>query len=230
MHPDLVAISNLYAADRVIDGLRAEHEGLSGAVRAARAALEAAEARVAGAQEALAAVVAQQRKTERELGGYVDQRDRTRKLIDTGGVAEYAAAERQVAQCNAIIDDLETRSLEEMERRDGAEAELSAAKAEVAEATARLAEARAALGARDGAIRAELASAVEAQRTVAAELPAAWRVPYAELRRRKRAVLVNVVDGNCSACGMRVTPQKVLETQKLRAVHTCVGCSGFILP
>ncbi len=229
MHADLVAISNLYAADRAIDALRGEHEALSSAVRAAREGVAAAEAVVKTSEAAVATVVSMQRTTDRELEDYVDKKKRAQKLIDTGA-GDYASAERQVAQCAAIIDQLETRALELMEQRDAAEQALAAARRELAARQAELESARAKLSARDVPIRAELAAALDKQRAVSPELPSIYRQHYDDLRRRKRAVLINVTDGCCSVCAMRIPPQKFVETQKDRAVHVCVGCGGYILP
>jgi len=229
VHADLVAISNLYAADRAIDTLRGEHESLSSAVRAARDAVASAEASVKLNEGAVATVVAAQRATDRELEDYIDKKKRAQKLIDTGA-GDYAAAERQVAQCAAIIDQLETRSLELMDQRDGAESVLVSSRRELAGRQAELEAARGKLAARDAPIRAELAAAFEHQRAVSPQLPASYRLHYDDLRRRKRIVLINVDDGCCSACAMRIPPQKFVEVQKFRAVHTCVGCGGYILP
>ncbi len=229
MHADLVAISNLYAADRAIDALRGEHEALSSAVRLAREAAAGGEATVKSGESAVATVTATQRTTDRELEDYVDKKKRAQTLIDTGA-GDYASAERQVAQCAAIIDQLETRSLELMETRDAAEKVLASSRRELVARQADLELARAKLSARDAPIRSELAAALEHQRAVSPELPPAYRQHYDDLRRRKRAVLVNVDDGCCSVCAMRIPPQKFVETQKDRAVHVCVGCGGYILP
>ncbi|MBM4392166.1 MAG: hypothetical protein FJ090_13680 [Deltaproteobacteria bacterium] len=229
MHADLVAISNLYAADRAMDALRGEHEALSSAVRGAREAVASAEASVKLNESTVATVVASQRATDRELEDYIDKKKRAQKLIDTGA-GDYAAAERQVAQCASIIDQLETRALELMEQRDGAESVMASSRRELAARQAELEAVRARLAARDAPIRAELAAALEHQRAVSPELPASCRLHYDDLRRRKRVVLVNVDDGCCSVCAMRIPPQKFVEVQKDRAVHTCVGCGGYILP
>lgn len=74
-------------------------------------------------------------------------------------------------------------------------------------------------------------AAILPQKEEAAKLmPAEYRGNYAELRRKKRPAMVNVDDGICQSCQCVVTPQRVLETRMLRAVHTCPGCHGYLLP
>ena len=156
MHPDLVAISNLWQIDHRNDLLREEHERLASAVRAAAQTLKAAEAAVEAAVAERDRIVAATRANDRELADYADKRDRTRKMIDTGTAPDYAAAERQLAQVLEIVDRLETTALELLESTETAAGVLVDARREQDRATGVLAEAREALGARDAPIRVEL--------------------------------------------------------------------------
>ncbi|MFZ5476559.1 MAG: zinc ribbon domain-containing protein [Myxococcota bacterium] len=230
MHPDLVALSNVWQPDAASDRLRSEHESLTTAVARASEALKQAEAAKAAAAQALDALQKEERAVARELDGYVQKRDTTRKMIDGGTAPDYAAAERQLAQCSAKVDELETSALELMEKLDAARAEVKATTAATAKAGEVLAAARAALGARDASLRAELAEAQKRREAAFAELPHDLRTPYLEQRRRKRPALVNVVEGICSHCHMRIPPQKLNETVLHRAVHACPGCGGYLLP
>jgi predicted nucleic acid-binding Zn-ribbon protein len=193
---------------------------------------------VARADQAVVAAVAtrdkvtgETRANDRELAGYVEKRDRTRKMIETGSAPDYAAAEKQLAGCSAVIDELETKALELMEAADAARAALAAAEKAKIDASNALAEARKALAARDAPIRAELLVQIEKQKVAAVELPADHRVPYSELRRKKRPALVNIDDaGNCSHCSTKIPLQTVAEARSGKALVTCRGCSGWILP
>jgi predicted nucleic acid-binding Zn-ribbon protein len=229
MHPDLVALSNLWRPDSTGDRLRAEHEALTAGVARAKASLEQADAAKSAAAAALDGLVKEERVLARELDMYVQKRDSTRRMID-GGTNDYAAAERQLTQCTAKVDELETRALELMDRIDAARGDVAAALKAHAKATEELAAAQNALKARDAALRVELAEAMKARDEALPLVPPDLRGPYTELRRRKRQALVNVVEGNCATCHMRIPPQKLNETTLDRAVHTCPGCGGFLLP
>lgn len=230
MHPDLVAISNVWQRDADTDRLKAEHGVLAGAVTSANTALAAGRARVTAAEAALAAVKEEERKNARQREDYGAKRDATQRMIDSGTAPDYDAATRQLESCIRIVDELETTALELLDRLDAAQAELAAARADVAAAEAALATARAALTARDADLRAELGRVLEAREAAWAELPHEYRTPYTDLRRRKRRALVNVVENTCTECSMRVPPQRLVEVQMARAVHTCPGCQGYILP
>lgn len=230
MHPDLVAISNLWQIDHRNDQLRAEHEGLASAVRAADTALKAAEARLAELDARRDANTQTARRNDRELADYADKRDRTRKMIETGTAPDYAAAERQLAQVLEIVDRLETAALELMEGAEAMATERLVAAREVEDARRALTAAREALGARDAPIRSELTELIAARPPVADALPHEYRAAYAQLRQRKRPALVNTKDNMCQGCQTKIPAQRCVETALARAVHTCPGCQGWLLP
>lgn len=230
MHPDLVAISNVWQADVRSDTLRAEHERLVSTTTGAIAAHKQAVAARDAAKNALAALKDKERANNRELDSYSQKRDTTKRMIDEGTAPDYAAAERQLANCLAKVDELETIGLELLDAIDAANAALKAAEAERAKAEAAEKDARAALAARDGGLRAELSAALAEREARWKELHHEYHPAYTEQRRRKRIALVNVVEGVCTACQMRVAPQKIVETQLGKGVHTCAGCGGWILP
>ena len=90
-------------------------------------------------------------------------------------------------------------------------------------------DAQAALSQRDAALRAEAAVVLKQREAAYAELPMDYRTPDGE-RRRKKPALVNVIEGDCAVCHMRVPPQRLVEVQLGRVVHTCPGSSGYPLP
>ncbi len=230
MHPDLVAISNIWQPDSTMDALRAEHEALTAAVKRALEAKASAEAAHIAAVATADKVKVEQRANGRELEEYVQKRRATQRMIDEGTAPDYAAAERQLAKCGEIVDQLETAALELMERDDHARITLAAAVESVATTTKALAEARAALAGRDGPIRAELTALLPKRDEALALLHIDLRAPYAELRRKKKRALVNTVDGVCQSCQMRVPANKVNEVALGKALHVCPGCSGWLLP
>lgn len=230
MHPDLVAISNVWQVDVRVDALRAEHERLVAAANAAIAAHKEAVAARDAAKAALDAMRAEERKNNRELESYVQKRDTTKRMMDDGSTPDYATSERQLANCIAKVDELETIGLDLLDRVEAATAALAQAEDARGKAEAAEKEARQALGARDASLRAELTAALKEREAVWKDVPVDYHTPYNELRRRKRPALVNVVDGACAVCHMRVPPQKMNEVQLKRGVHVCVGCGGYLLP
>lgn len=230
MHPELVAISNVWQADVVVDGLRAEHERLVAVTTAAIQAHKDATVARDAAKAALDALKVTERANNRELDSYVQKRNTTKLMLDDGSAPDYGAAERQLANCIAKVDELETIGLDLLDSVEAATAVLAAAEKALAESIAAESDARKALGARDAPLRVELTAALAAREAQWKHLPNDYHVPYNELRRRKRPALVNVQDNTCVVCHMRVAPQKLNEVQLDRAVHACVGCGGYLLP
>lgn len=230
MHPELVAISNLWQADVAVDRLRAELDQLVAAEKSANEAVASLEATQAKKRAELEELRKQERALSRELDSYTERRNRTRAMLDNGTAPDYAAAERQLNQCNTIIDDLENRGLTLLDGLEGLDAELKALAYDLVRANNKRAEVAAARAARQGPAQAELTEAQAHREHVAAELPNHWRSPYAELRRKRRPALVNMDGETCSVCFTRVPPQRIVEVRMGRAVHVCPGCQGFILP
>lgn len=230
MHPELVLISNLYNVDKQQDALRHEHEALVAAVTAGQKRLSEAKAALVTAEAELAAARSADRANTVELDGYLQKRDNTRRLIDGGTASNYDAAVKQLENCVRIVDELETKALELMERLDKATTAARYAREDAERAEELLTAARAALSQRDAPLRAELTAVLSDREGHWAALPPDLRSPYQDLRRRKRPVLVNTNNGCCASCFVKVPQQRIIETQLKRGIFTCPGCSGWLLP
>ncbi len=230
MHPDLILISDVWGHDAHIDQLRAEFDGLVSALARADQALTAVNQKVDELRPRIDVLRAQEKVKTRELESYQEQRDRTRRLIDSGASPNYAASEKQLQQVSGIIDRLENESLELMDAREGLERSHKILLREQAAAQETKAAAQAAKSEREPILRADMAATLPKREAAWKLMPLDWRSHYEELRRKKRPALVNVEEGICQRCQMRVAPQWVIEVRMMRAVHTCPGCQGFLLP
>lgn len=230
MQSDLVAISNVWTPDSALDHLRAELEGLQGTLARAEKVLADAVATRAAAVAHLDELQKRERANARELDTYAQKRDATRKMIEGGTAPDYAAAERQLANCLAKVDELETIGLELLDQLDAGRDAIKAADRAITTATLDRDDAKAALTAREPGLRAEAADA-HGKRTAAwAQLPHELRGPYEDLRRKRRPALVNTEEGICTTCHTHVGQQRIAEVALGRAVHKCPGCGGWILP
>ncbi len=230
MHRDLVEISNVWQCDVRIDALKAEHEGLNRAIKAAEARLAETVTALAAATQGLTTAKAAERANSRELDGYVEKRTATRQMINTGTAPDYAAAERQLASVGVRIDVLETSGIELLDAVDAAQATLAQAEAAKRGAEVTLADAKAALACKDGPIRKELGEILPRREAAWGEVDPALKPTYLDQRRKKRKALVLVIDKTCSACSTFVPPQVWLDTEAGREAHRCTGCGGWILP
>ena len=230
MHPDLALISDVWGHDRQLDQHRAEIERLAADLARADREVTSLDQRLNEARPRLAAMRDQERVKNRELEQYQEQRDRTRRLIDTGATPNYAASEKQLQQTNAIIDRLETELLDLMDQREGAERALRLLERDHAAATQAKTAAAEAKAAREPELRAGIAALLPKREAAWREVPTDFRSPYEELRRKRRPALVNIEEGVCQGCQMRITPQWSIDVRMGRAVHQCPGCQGFLLP
>lgn len=230
MHRDLVEVSNVWQCDARIDALKAEHEALTRALRAAESAAADAGSAVTAADAVHAAARAAEQANTRELDSYTAKRAATRTMIDTGTAPDYAAAERQLASVSARIDALENSGLELIDALEAAAAGRDAAVRARADADAALVAARAALTGRDVPIRKELAEILPRREAAWEAMHPALKPSYQDQRRKKKRALVNVVERACSACSTFVPPQVWLDTDSGREAHRCTGCGGWILP
>ena len=230
MHRDLVEVSNVWQCDSRIDALKAEHEALNRAIKAAELALESATQSVAQADQALTSAKAADRANTRELDSYTEKRTSTRQMIDTGTAPDYAAAERQLANVIARIDALENSGLELLDRLEAAQALAKATERERASAEAALAAAKADLASKDGPIRKELGEILPRREAAWEHMHPELKPMYQDQRRKKKRALVNVVEKTCSVCSTFVPPQVWLDTDSGKEAHRCTGCGGWILP
>ncbi len=230
MHPDIVAISNVWQCDVRIDALKAEHEGLNRVIKAAEASLAAADAGLATAQAALAAAKTAERVNARELDSYTEKRAATREMINTGTAPDYAAAERQLANVIARIDTLETAGIELLDALEAAGEAVKSAERARKKALDDLAVGKAALVARDAPLRKELGEILPRREAAWEELHPELKPQYFDQRRKKKRALVNVVEKTCSACSTFVPPQVWLDTESGKEAHRCTGCGAWILP
>ncbi len=229
MREELVRISNLYQADQDLDRAVAAIAAVHAAESDARAALRAACDRRDAQGTALATLHEQETANAREITVWTAARASTQRALDAGA-GDWQTNERQLAAAAARIGALEDQGLQLLEAIEAGELAAQKAAREVTAAEAG--------HAASAQVRASTLPALEAARdaargrrdVAAAELPSEYREPYADVRRRRRPALVNVFEGVCSSCSLRVPAMRVAEALDGRAVHTCPGCGGWILP
>lgn len=229
MHADLVLISNMWQADSSIDRLKAEFETLSQAVTRTTTEVEKLTTEQKTITGKIDALRATERAKTRELEDYQGRKAQTQRLIDSG-TPNYTAAERQLQQCNTILDGLETDLLGLMDEIDTHTTARAANEKALKKAQEEQEAASSAKKAREPEIRATIATLLQDREAAWKVFPGPWQGHYLDLRRKKRAALVNVEEETCTTCRIKVPAQRIVEVQLDRTVHTCPGCLGFILP
>ncbi|MEZ4238893.1 MAG: hypothetical protein R3F59_22625 [Myxococcota bacterium] len=222
-------LQQLHEIDREIAGHQAAIDKANRKLADAEQAVAAAGTARDEAAAALEANRAEERAGLRRLEDLRRSRASALRILESGaGSAE--AAERQLENCDALIDEGETAQLELLEAQDGlvaalkkAESALSASQADLrlraGEAPEVVAEHAAAKAAREAA-----------RGPVADALPRDVKERYQSFRQRGRWAVARVkADKTCEACAMVVQPQMVADLARGRVV-ACHGCHRWLLP
>ena len=223
MHDDLLAIHDLLKVENEMMALRREAADLAARVQKARERIQTVQQQLADEEQQLKGMEEEERVLNRSIREHETRRDRTQQVIDTGQ-GNYQMAVEQLDELKSIIDRLEGELLETIDRK----------------------ERQRRLIARTGELlvvaRGRAVTASDAQRTRRPEVEARFKAlaplrkerteaikghlgqRYADLRARKRPVLVRAVDGTCEFCNMAVPPHLLGEIWGGRRVHNCRGC------
>lgn len=229
MHEVLALLVQIDERDRAIYALQrsvAKEQGL----------LDDAQTQAGRALEILGAAdtaLERSRKTEHELSRkahmYKQRRASALRVLESG-IGDISAAERQLEQCEAILDDTETDQLELMDRQDTERVAQAAA-------TTALQAARAAVAAQEARVPPELArlqgeiTAEQAARaTVLAKLPRETRARYQTFQDKRRWAVAKVTNGACGACRMVVPAQQLADLKRGVPPEPCRGCHRWIVP
>lgn len=229
MDQTLDALVRLQKIDTEIDGISRTLD----AMPERRAALEA---KIAGAEAALeqakADAVANQtlrRDHERDLAAVQTRLSKYRdQLMAVKTNREYTAMQHEIATAEGEVQRIEDLLLDVMVRAD----ELAA---RVSEATRGLADARAAVEAEAAGLEAEAVrlgeargGLEEARAALATTIPQQPLALFTQLRTRRTTAVVEIRDGHCSACNVRIR-QPIAQAARLgTAIVQCESCQRIL--
>lgn len=228
MHEQGLKLESLWRADQARDVLLRERAALTDAVSRNNTARQEQERALASAEAALAAVREEERAVSRKLDTYTRHRDRARELIETGRAPDYHAAQAQMSQCAAIVDEEETKLLEIFERLEQATAARDGAKSALGLLGVRLAEAQSRLDARGPGLAEELATATALRDSAREGIEREWLARYDDLRRRGLSPIAPVRDGACTGCSVRMPSVELAEHRRGIALRFCRSCGRFL--
>ncbi len=228
MHPDLLQLSAADAEERALKAcdraIVVANERLEGAKKALTLA-EVAETTTAAA---LAALRDAERQLQREIEGYRANRLAAVRMLESG-VGNADAAERQRQRSEALIDEAETRQIENLEAQDPARAAyqraamaldaarklLAVSAAEVPEEVARQTAAHALhLVGRDAAL---------------VPLDPQTRQRYLLLVQRKGTAVAAIRKECCASCQITVYQQHLTDIRR-GLIEPCKGCGRWLVP
>ncbi|MCB9665606.1 MAG: hypothetical protein H6732_15965 [Alphaproteobacteria bacterium] len=227
MDPYLASLLPLATLDDRLATLKDQLRHVARKQAALDAACTEAQARLAAAEARLAELRADERKHTDEIRRLEALRDQARSALAQGfGSAE--AAERQIARCDALLDEHETAALEDMEARDEVGAERTAAQAALAEAEARRAADGPGLDAQHTRLADEQARLEVDRGSRVRALPREVQGTYTGLHTQRGGTALAVLEGDaCTAC-RHVVPYQLRNDLKQGRLVTCDGCGRWL--
>jgi predicted nucleic acid-binding Zn-ribbon protein len=227
MHSDLVQLLEVAVLDRRLQKLDTAIKKDERRLVNATAGADKAAAHLKAKTDALAQTKKEEHAHQRKIRVYGDRRASAIRILESG-VGDFTAAEKQVVQCDQILDDTETLLLEALEAHDELDAD-------IAEATAGFADTEHGLK----RVRDETSvSGVECNREwqeIVSEREVAWAAlarefynKYNNMLRRKKYAVAPIYQGACDGCQRVVELQEVADLKKSRVI-TCRGCRRWLV-
>ena len=112
MHQDLLDLRDLWKADLALDQATQEIVRLAKQVEDSSLGVVAVEAQVSTMEAEQLTLTEEQDELEKRLEAYLLRRDRAKRAMEEGHVADYHAAQRQYQQCADIVVDTEKKTTE----------------------------------------------------------------------------------------------------------------------
>ncbi|HCH66907.1 MAG TPA: hypothetical protein DFR83_29150, partial [Deltaproteobacteria bacterium] len=223
MHDDLLAIHDLLKVENEMMDLRAEAAKLAARVQKARARIQQTQQQQAIEEARLAEIREEERTLNRRIREYGAKRERTQGHIDAGR-GDYNSALEQLKELDQIVDRLESELLETIEEKERQEVCIERTKELLVVAKGRAVTASEAQRTRRPEVEARFKSLAPTRKARTDALAGHLGQRYADLRARKRPVLVRAVNGSCEFCNMAIPAHYLAEVAGGKRVHTCRGC------
>ena len=195
-----------------------------------RQSVESCRARIAEQEAARKELVAQRAMSERRVSdGQTLLKDRRSRVSRINTERELRAGESEITSIIEEIDGQEEQLLVLMEKVDDIEKVIDGLKKELAdfaEADHRQIEEE---SERIEALRDTVAGEQSERDSLAAGLPGPVKKRYEQVRsRRGGQAVVEIHQGSCGGCHMRVPPQTLIEIMKTGAIRVCPSCQRIL--
>ena len=228
MHDDLATLHTVHAQDQTLDHLHQQMQKAHKSLLAAEAEVKAASQHLDDRQNAAKMSRHEELALHDKVRTYEHQRGMGIRALEQGA-GNPDAAERQIEQCDRILDDAETTILQLMEDQERMTEEIGAAEFALAEVT-KILESR----------EQEVPTQIEAHRSayrdqkttrddVFGQLDPELQNRYEKLRKRKGSAVSLIKEKACHRCGRVVQPQHLGDILGGKLVP-CHGCSRWLFP
>ena len=230
MHPDIQLIVRLWSLDSEVDQARERAASLKSVVTDLEAHIEELSAQLETTADEVSETESREAAIQVELDKYLMRTKRTAKLLDGHQAVDFVTVEKQLEQCKAHVDRLEGDLLAEMEGREVLQTHTETLESDRAQAREHKESAHTEWVSEGRQIRTQIEAVWPTRQAAAAELNRELEKRYTGFRERKLAPVSELRGKVCSSCHVVVQDQMRLEVSSGRRVHTCRGCSRWLLP
>ncbi len=226
MHPDLELLIRLQSLDDATARAKQTIADMPSEVAALDARLVDKEQQLAAARQRLDDCQKARRELEKQLAAVQTRLSRYKEqLMEVKTNKEYQAMQHEIATAEREVRTIEDRILDRMEEAEQVTKDVKRVEAEVASEraagtaeTQKLDDLRVTLDAQiERAVgeRAELVAGISAEALAIFDTVA---------RLRKGVAVVEVRDGHCTVCNVRLRPQRFLEIRRNDSLIQCESC------
>jgi uncharacterized protein len=230
MHADLDRLIRLQSLETAAELARRTiadeplcHQQLDARLAAAQAALDLQ-------QQRLTANLAARREIDKELTMHQGRLSKYKdQLMAVKTNREYQAMQKELETAQHEIQLFEDRMLERMIEFDEVSAEVKRAEKAIAEERKAIEEERRQLARRVADATSSLAVIAVDRAALASQFPSALLATFERLvKHRGSSAVVEVRDGRCTACQVRVRPQVFNELRRHEIVFQCESCQRIL--
>ena len=227
MNEDLAKLTAIAVLDRRLQALDTSIKKQEKRLSDATKRVQDVEADLAGKRDALSALKTEEHALQRKLHLYKDRRDSAIRILESG-VGDFTAAERQVEQCDGILDDTETLLLEALETHDGLDEDIREREAAQVDAKQGLEVVTTEATTIIDACNAEWRDIVARREVDWESLDREFHHKYENLLRRKKYAVAPIYQGACHGC-QRVIQRQEAADVKRGLLMTCRGCHRWLV-
>jgi predicted nucleic acid-binding Zn-ribbon protein len=227
MNEDLAKLTAIAVLDRRLQALDASIKKHQKRLDDSKQRVQKVETDLQSKREALTALKNEERSLQRKLHLYRDRRNSAIRILESG-VGDFTAAERQVAQCDDILDNTETLLLEALETHDALDEDIEQREAALVDAQAGLTVVTAESTSTIDACNAEWREIVAKREVDWATLEREFHHKYENLLRRKKYAVAPIYQGACHGC-QRVIQRQEAADVKRGLLMTCRGCHRWLV-
>ncbi len=229
MHPDLARLIELQRITSAIDAATKTVTAHPQRLAAIDASVAAARNAVDAAKAALEQHVAERRAVEKDLAVVSGRLERYKdQLMAVKTNREFHAMQTEMSSAQESVQKFEERILVLMMQADDEQATLKTAEHGLKAALAAADADHKAIEAESSALTVSIAALQKERDAVAAELPENARRLFDGIRAKRGIAVVQMINGHCAECHVRVRPMVLGTVKKNDDIVLCDNCARIL--